>query len=332
MYAAAAYGRIAGQSKLANSLGNPASYVPAHYPLHGQLYAQGHTAHTQAENNNSSLENLSHNFGAMNVRAMDSSNAGRLKENIQPANLVNLNGVYGGQTSGQFVYSLPDGSFVFPGVNNGLGNYQQHPAYNITPTQSAHLQQASYSGFPASGNQVMPSTPLGQTWISAQNAPRDVPGLIAPRRNSWSSSEETGPHTPIYSIQNQMGYQTAPLFNDHSPTTWSTTPSPHQTDPSYAAHLVGKDLVTGNPTFMDFKAIALQEPPIPVAIPAPRTPNDGRGTLDKIFDNPHKTTNVYIRGLHPNTTDEMLMQYGARFGDIVTAKSIIDHPRSLCKG
>ena len=83
---------------------------------------------------------------------------------------------------------------------------------------------------------------------------------------------------------------------------------------------------------MDFKAIALQDPPIPIAIPAPRTPNDGRGTLDKIFDNPHKTTNVYIRGLHPNTTDEMLMQYGARFGKIDTAKSIIDHPRSLCKG
>ncbi len=83
---------------------------------------------------------------------------------------------------------------------------------------------------------------------------------------------------------------------------------------------------------MDFKAIALEEPAIPIAIPAPRTPNDGRGTLDKIFDNPHKTTNVYIRGLHPNTTDEMLEQYGARFGKIVTAKSIIDHPRSLCKG
>jgi hypothetical protein len=331
MYSATAHGRIAGQPKYANPLGNTGAYVPPHYPIHGQIYAQGHTAHTQADNNGASMENLTQNFAATNLRAMDSSNAGRLKENIQSANLVNLNAMYGGQANGQLLYSLPDGSFFFPGVNNGLGSYQQHPTYSVAPTQSAHLQQAPYSAFAASGNQVMPSTPLGQTWVQSHNGPRDVPGLVAPRRNSWSSSEETGPHTPIYSIQNQFGYQTAPVFNDHSPATWSTTPSPHHVDPSYAAHLVGKDR-NGNPTFMDFKAIALEEPAIPIAIPAPRTPNDGRGTLDKIFDNPHKTTNVYIRGLHPNTTDEMLEQYGARFGKIVTAKSIIDHPRSLCKG
>lgn len=330
MYSAAAHGRIAGQPKYVNPLGNAASYVSGHYPLHGQLYAQGHAAHTQPENNSGSLDNLAQNFGSMNVRPMDSI-ASRLKENIQPANLVNLNGMYGGQTSGQMLYTLPDGSYVFSGANNGLGSYQQHPAYSMAATPGAQLQQAPYSGYTSSGNQMMPSTPLGQTWIPTQNVPREVPGLVAPRRNSWSSSEETGPHTPIYSVQNQIGYHTAPLFNDHSPTTWSTTPSPHHADQSYAAHLVGKDRA-GNPTFMDFKAIALQDPPIPIAIPAPRTPNDGRGTLDKIFDNPHKTTNVYIRGLHPNTTDEMLMQYGARFGKIDTAKSIIDHPRSLCKG
>lgn len=331
MYSAAAHGRIAGQPKYTNSVGNAASYVPSPYPLQGQLYAPGHTAHLQSENNGNSVENLSNTFGAMNVRAMDSSNGGRLKENIQPANLVNLNSMYGAQANGQVLYSLPDGSLVFSGVNNGLGSYQQHPAYGVTPAQNIHLQQTQYSGFTASGNPMMPGTPLGQAWIATQNAPRDVPGLVAPRRNSWSSSEETGPHTPIYSIPNQMGYQTAPVYTDHSPTTWSSTPSPHQTDHSYAAHLVGKD-GQGHPTFMDFKAIALQDPPIPIAIPAPRTPNDGRGTLDKIFDNPYKTTNVYIRGLHPNTTDDMLKQYGARFGRIDTAKSIIDHPRSLCKG
>lgn len=327
MYSAAAHGRTAGPPKYPNPLGNSASYVPGHYPTHGQMYAQGHTAHIQPENNGASVDNLSHNFVAMNLRAIDSANAGRLKENILPANLVNLNGMYGGQANGQLLYSLPDGSLVFSGMNN----YQQYPAYSMAPAQSAHLQQAPYGGFTASGTQAIPSTPLAQTWIPSQSLPHEVPGLVAPRRNSWSSSEETGPHTPIYSIPNQVGYQTAPLFNDHSPATWNTTPSPHQVDQSYGAHLVGKDR-NGNPTYMDFKAIALQEPPIPVAIPAPRTPNDGRGTLDKIFDNPHKTTNVYIRGLHPNTTDAMLEQYGARFGDIVTAKSIIDHPRSLCKG
>lgn len=327
MYTSATHNR---QPKYVNPYGNGAtSYVQPQYHPHGQLYTQAQAPHIQHENNGVSVDNIAQNFGNMNFRAADSSHSvgpGRLKENIVASNMVNFNGIYGAQPSSQLYYPLPDGSLVLSSMSGASGNYQQYPAYGIPPTQSSHLQQAPYSAFPASTGQVMPNTPQGQAWIPSQHLPRDVPGLVAPRRNSWSSSEETGPHTPLYSISGQAAYQPTAVFNEQS-SSWST-PSPQQIDQS---QYVGK-APSGHYTFMDFSQLAKKDPEIPLAVPAPLSPNDGRGTLDKILDNPYKTTNVYIRGLPPNTTDKMLEQYGARFGDIESAKSIIDHPTDLCKG
>lgn len=41
---------------------------------------------------------------------------------------------------------------------------------------------------------------------------------------------------------------------------------------------------------------------------------------------------VYIRGLQPNTTDDMLYGLAKRFGDIESSKAIIDMTTGLCKG
>ena len=73
-------------------------------------------------------------------------------------------------------------------------------------------------------------------------------------------------------------------------------------------------------------------PAIPPAVPAIDSPGGGRGTLGQITDNPNGTTNVYVRGLHPDTSDEMLHAYGSRFGDVQSAKSIIDTATGQCKG
>lgn len=89
----------------------------------------------------------------------------------------------------------------------------------------------------------------------------------------------------------------------------------------------------GEPVFIDFVEKANEHPPIPAPVPAPHSGEDGgRGTLDKILDNREGTTNVYVRGLQPNTTDEMLYAYGRRFGPIVSQKAIIDHSTNACKG
>ncbi|KAF1821648.1 uncharacterized protein K489DRAFT_321694 [Dissoconium aciculare CBS 342.82] len=73
----------------------------------------------------------------------------------------------------------------------------------------------------------------------------------------------------------------------------------------------------------------MQEPVIPPAIPAPSSPLK---PLDRALENQRGETNVYIRGLLPETTDEMLQVWGSRFGDIKSSKSIIDMQTGLCKG
>eukprot|EP00050_Salpingoeca_kvevrii_P001213 m.165190 g.165190 ORF g.165190 m.165190 type:complete len:143 (-) comp10323_c0_seq10:846-1274(-) len=44
------------------------------------------------------------------------------------------------------------------------------------------------------------------------------------------------------------------------------------------------------------------------------------------------TTNIYIRGLKPNTTDDSLKQMCLDFGHIISAKAIVDHETQQCKG
>lgn len=123
-----------------------------------------------------------------------------------------------------------------------------------------------------------------------------------------------------------------PYANTKSTSPSSTaTPLSNSSSSKFSGQQVGK-ASNGEYIFMDFHRIIHQDPEIPKAIPAPYSFNDGRGTLDRILDNPHSTTNVYIRGFHPNTTDAMLQQYGSRFGEIETAKSIIDHLTNTCKG
>lgn len=331
MYPWTSLGRGLGQSKFANSYGNTMPFVHSQYPCqpHGQMYAQALAAHSQHDNNglSTSIDGLTQNLGNMNLRAADSAGSVRLRENSMPTNGVNLNAMYGAHPGGPLYYSLPDGSLVLSSIGGVPGNYPQYSAYNLPSTQSSNFQQPAYSSYSNSGASNMPNTPQGQAWVPSQHVPREVPGLA--RRNSWSSNEETGPQTPLYSVPGPAGYQPTIVYNDHSPNTWSTS-SPHQAV-QCVAPLVGK-APNGDYTFMDFEAITHQDPKIPRAVPAPYSFNGGRGTLDKILDNPHQTTNVYIRGLPPNTTDAMLEQYGARFGDIVTAKSIIDHPTHTCKG
>ncbi|KAI8814683.1 hypothetical protein BJ742DRAFT_185326 [Cladochytrium replicatum] len=48
--------------------------------------------------------------------------------------------------------------------------------------------------------------------------------------------------------------------------------------------------------------------------------------------NPHQNTNIYIRGLLPNTSDDWLYDLAKGFGTIVSHKAIIDLHTSLCKG
>ncbi|KAK9455463.1 hypothetical protein V1511DRAFT_521223 [Dipodascopsis uninucleata] len=70
--------------------------------------------------------------------------------------------------------------------------------------------------------------------------------------------------------------------------------------------------------------------PIPIAI-SPH-PNAMTFSLEESLKNPRNTTNVYIRGLAPNTTDEVLVKIVSRFGNLTTAKAMMDSSTGMCKG
>ncbi|KAJ5690811.1 hypothetical protein N7462_005203 [Penicillium macrosclerotiorum] len=81
----------------------------------------------------------------------------------------------------------------------------------------------------------------------------------------------------------------------------------------------------------DMEALTQQDPPIPRAVPAMWT-NPSELTLAKCLENREGITNVYIRGFLPETTDDMLHAYAARFGQIERCKAIVDLDTGLCKG
>ncbi|OBT60054.1 hypothetical protein VE03_10321 [Pseudogymnoascus sp. 23342-1-I1] len=68
------------------------------------------------------------------------------------------------------------------------------------------------------------------------------------------------------------------------------------------------------------------------AVPAVFTPENAR-TLDQSLSNPiYGNRNVYIRGLRPDTNDEILAAYARLFGSVETLIAIIDTGTRACKG
>ncbi|KAK9324844.1 hypothetical protein V1517DRAFT_316481 [Lipomyces orientalis] len=70
--------------------------------------------------------------------------------------------------------------------------------------------------------------------------------------------------------------------------------------------------------------------PIPMAIAPPAGVT--AFSLEESLKNPRKTTNVYIRGLAPDITDDILITIVSRFGSLTTAKAMMDSSTGMCKG
>ncbi|KOS17841.1 Sporulation-specific protein 5 [Escovopsis weberi] len=76
-----------------------------------------------------------------------------------------------------------------------------------------------------------------------------------------------------------------------------------------------------------------KDPAVPKAVPAVFTPPGQMKTLDQSLENRIPgNRNVYIRGLHPTTDDDLLFQFASRFGPVETSKAIIDTATGACKG
>jgi hypothetical protein len=87
------------------------------------------------------------------------------------------------------------------------------------------------------------------------------------------------------------------------------------------------------PIEKDLLALLKQDPPIPDAVPAVFTPPSHTKSIEQCLENRiHGNRNVYIRGLHPTTDDELLHKYASRFGKVEQSKAIIDTSTGACKG
>jgi len=308
--------RPAGNGYMTNSYGHSTNQAQAlraapYLPVGAPMMHQG-----------DGMGNLSQGFGAMSLNNNFNTFAKRGNSQVTASSSdysnhamsVGQPAIYGYNNSANpMMYSS---GHLNPGLGHG-GNYPQHLTHYANtghyPTSyGSHSIAESHSG----GSQV---------WTSSR-IPSDgstLPSLITPRRNSVSS-EEPVPGTPLH----YTGYSTGVAIVDRSP---SATFTPSNTTPS-SAHFMAPHFpkpYTAPGISSALQLLLLQEPAIPRAIPAPNSPVK---PLDRCLENKMGETNVYIRGLLPETTDHTLLEWGGRFGDVASSKSIIDHKTTLCKG
>lgn len=278
------------------------------YPARGQAYGGMQTQPAD-------LAALAHSFQGMNMQ--NQSFAAQAKNAMMSTGAGGFNGL--SVASGMPAMYGAAGPYVFPG---NYGNTNNSPNM-YTPHASQYMPQMGYQGYQHHDN-----SPLSQNWTpTTAGATGEVPTLITPRRDSISSNENDQPATPSYA--GYPGFPHAGVAINRSPSGVfaHSTPSPTSMMGPYG--MPGAKQPELSDVSPRIKLLITREPVIPRAIPAPSSPLK---PLDRALENHRGETNVYIRGLLPETTDEMLEIWGTRFGDIKSSKSIIDLNTGLCKG
>lgn len=225
--------------------------------------------------------------------------------------------------------AAPEGAIAYTGygVPVHLGNASQmpdgYPAAAFAPQYSVSGVTGAYASYPMP-YPMMPFTP-GRS-VSYGDHNNEVPGLDY-RRGSYSTTEST-PATPFFGSASDRGSaaRIAVMRSAYN------TPSPDH------AQVIGgfdRTPVTKAPTIsdVDLDALLKQNPAVPRAVPAVFTPPQHMKTLEQCLENRIVgNRNVYIRGLHPTTDDELLLRYAQRFGEVEQSKAIIDTATGACKG
>ncbi|KAI9825341.1 MAG: hypothetical protein M1826_007019 [Phylliscum demangeonii] len=186
-------------------------------------------------------------------------------------------------------------------------------------------------GFVGNGAYV-PVTPQQRVYATHRaEAPVNPPEFGERQVSIGSSDEQTGsPETPEMGAAHHIGPMVNIARTDMSPVLQygHGSPSPRHYLQAFEPGKIVKSIGLHKAT-AELLGVTGTMPPIPQAVPAVLA---SRKTLFECFDNPTGTTNVYIRGLHPDTTDEMLFLYAFRFGQVANSKAMIDNQTGLCKG
>lgn len=166
------------------------------------------------------------------------------------------------------------------------------------------------------GGALLPPTPPHMAYNGNVQvmAPNVVPDLDQ-RRNSWSSSGAS--ESPATPFMPSVHVDASPVIVGGDPHT----------------NYVGASNGDGGHTYSRkrVESLILAGPPLPHPIPAVFS-SDSAKTMGESLENPTFTTNVYIRGLPPDTDDDKLYEMTCRFGGIISHKAIMDTEHGTCKG
>lgn len=325
------------RTNYAPTMGYPQQAMYSHPASHAQIlrtaqYMQPNASmmHSNHGTGDSGIDSLSSAMGAMlpptsyapNQRGMHSQ-AG-----------ADYNSVSMSHSSPMYYSSAPP--MMYSSAQYGGSQYVPTTAMSSTAGMYAHVnpynQQTQSLYSPYTQQQQLPAhnaTP--EAWSNRLPSESSaMPSLVTPRRGSTASAEEHQPNTPYTGNTGQGNYGNGVAVYDRSSSGpyngASSSPSPFVG--AYSTPHTGKAAIPSS-TPLSLQLLVAQEPRIPPAIPAPSSPMK---PLDRCLENKNGETNVYIRGLLPETTDEQLRGWGSRFGEIVSSKSIIDHKTDLCKG
>jgi hypothetical protein len=155
-----------------------------------------------------------------------------------------------------------------------------------------------------------------------------------------SNASEQSPQTPYHGVS---AYSTQNSSIEHSPLngySYSNNPASYMafSSPGPVPLQTHHEYPRLGPYMHDtlerqrFAYLLSQYPTIPWAIPAVYTAKTSLKTLEESLQNPLRIKNVYIRGLAPGTTDDLLLAYACRFGRVVNHKAMIDPQNGTCKG
>jgi hypothetical protein len=213
--------------------------------------------------------------------------------------------------------------------NSAIPKYQpMDPKYAPGPHQLSHPNaspqlQNTMSRRPSNYFVSAPSmSPVQATYAPRGWLPGNGAGLL-PGPLHMSNGSGSMPPTAMY----QPGMLTTSSGNPPLLTPPGAVPQPNY--PGFAPPPAVPNPSFGYPTPPDTSGVV--NPDIPPAIPSVY-PDPAYSNINNCIYNPKGTTNVYIRGLRPETTDDDLLHMVRVYGTILSTKAIIDTQTKLCKG
>lgn len=227
--------------------------------------------------------------------------------------------------------------FIVPDANGHFYSYggvkwpvvDAQGAADFVPELTSFQQQVSQMPGPQREQLVRCYEDMGFRGLRQELPP------LENRRSSYSTTEST-PATPFYGSTASRDAGARVAVFDRGSSAY-TTPSPPQiTSAGLMAQAKGFTPLAApvpGPINRELQQLLARDPAIPQAVPAVFTPRENMKTLEQSLTNTIPgNRNVYIRGLHPTTDDDLLLNYANRFGNVETSKAIIDTATGACKG